>query len=91
MKDVHTEHCCAKHGCKYCDKNCTVVTGKLKQSYKSEDCWWEEDDPHTLVKELEFLLKETLPWLNRYEDCHGKPEEVLLLSRKIELKLSIDK
>lgn len=37
MTDVHTEHCC-KHRCKYgYDENdeqkCTVVSGKLKQSF----------------------------------------------------------
>lgn len=25
-KDVHTEHCCQRHGCKYADLNCTVIT-----------------------------------------------------------------
>lgn len=32
--DVHTEHCCV-HCCKYGDdEKCTVVSGKLKQSFK---------------------------------------------------------
>lgn len=39
------------------------------------------------IGELEFLLKEALPWLNHYEDCHGTPEEVILLARIIEGKL----
>lgn len=39
------------------------------------------------IEELEFLLKEALPWLNHYEDCHGTPEEVTLLARIIEGKL----
>jgi hypothetical protein len=38
LKDVHTEHCCIDHGCKYGDENCTVVTGKLPQSFACEDC-----------------------------------------------------
>lgn len=38
MKDVHTEHCCAVHGCKYDTKECTVVTKKAVQSYPCEDC-----------------------------------------------------
>lgn len=39
MKDVHTEHCCSKHGCKYGkDDICTVVTGKAPQSFPCEDC-----------------------------------------------------
>jgi hypothetical protein len=31
--DVHTEHCCFNHGCKYSNKDCTVKTGKLPQSF----------------------------------------------------------
>lgn len=38
MKDVHTEHCCLRHGCKYGDDKCTVTTGKERQSYPCEDC-----------------------------------------------------
>ena len=37
-KDVHTEHCCIKHGCKYSIPNCSVVTGKKKQSFPCEIC-----------------------------------------------------
>lgn len=37
-KDVHTEHCCYVHGCKYNDEDCTVVSGFKKQSYPCEDC-----------------------------------------------------
>ncbi len=37
--DVHTEHCCARHGCKYSDgRRCTVVTGQKPQSYPCETC-----------------------------------------------------
>lgn len=32
-RDVHTEHCCKEHGCKYSDRKCTVVTGKKIQSF----------------------------------------------------------
>ncbi len=41
-KDVHTEHCCAIHGCKYGDKDCPVETGKKIQSFPCEMCG-EED------------------------------------------------
>jgi hypothetical protein len=37
-KDVHTEHCCVLHGCKYMDEDCPVKTRKKKQSYTCEDC-----------------------------------------------------
>lgn len=33
-KDAHTEHCCIDHNrCKFNNKNCTVVSGRKKQSY----------------------------------------------------------
>ena len=38
-KDVHTEHCCAEHGCKYGDiEDCTVANGRKKQSFPCETC-----------------------------------------------------
>ncbi len=37
-KDVHTEHCCLKHGCKYGDGDCPVTTEQKKQSYPCERC-----------------------------------------------------
>jgi len=38
-KDVHTEHCCIVHGCKYGeDDTCPVTTGQKPQSYPCEDC-----------------------------------------------------
>ncbi len=37
-KDVHTEHCCLDHGCKYGDDNCTVVSGRREQSFRCEQC-----------------------------------------------------
>jgi hypothetical protein len=38
MKDVHTEHCCKEHGCKYGNTDCTVEFGGLKQSCPCEMC-----------------------------------------------------
>lgn len=40
-KDVHTEHCCKYHGCKYGEEECSVVTGLKEQSFPCERC---EDD-----------------------------------------------
>lgn len=37
-KDVHTEHCCKEHGCKYDDEDCPVVQGKKEQSFPCESC-----------------------------------------------------
>lgn len=37
-RDVHTEHCCVQHGCKYGKEDCTVMTGKKVQSRLCELC-----------------------------------------------------
>jgi hypothetical protein len=37
-KNVHTEHCCVIHGCKYGDPNCPVEKGVLVQSIPCEYC-----------------------------------------------------
>jgi len=37
--DVHTEHCCVIHGCKYGDDNCTVANKTKKQSFECQFCW----------------------------------------------------
>ncbi len=40
MIDVHTEHCCKDHGCKYRDADCTVVTGAgVQADYACEECY----------------------------------------------------
>lgn len=37
-KDVHTEHCCLEHGCKYGEDDCPVAAGRKVQSYPCESC-----------------------------------------------------
>lgn len=44
IKDVHTEHCCAQHGCKYADSDCPVASGNKPQSYPCESCEWGKED-----------------------------------------------
>lgn len=39
-EDVHDRHCCQRHGCKYGDPDCTVVSGKY-QGIKCEECYGE--------------------------------------------------
>lgn len=51
IKDVHTEHCCSEHGCKYGDKDCTVVTGKAPQSYPCEWCGLKSSEHWTPLDE----------------------------------------
>jgi hypothetical protein len=36
-RDVHTEHCCSIHGCKYF-KDCSVTSGEKRQSGPCETC-----------------------------------------------------
>jgi hypothetical protein len=38
QRDVHTEHCCSKHGCKYGKPTCTVESGEKPASFRQECC-----------------------------------------------------
>jgi hypothetical protein len=54
-KDVHTEHCCKRHGCKYGTASvaCPVISGAKPQSYPCEKC---DDDPDPdVIAETERL------------------------------------
>ena len=57
IKDVHTEHCCAIHGCKYMDDDCTVTVAaenkEYVQSFPCEDCCNNGND--TLEKALQVI------------------------------------
>lgn len=44
MQDVHTEHCCYRHGCCYQNPDCTVTQARAPQSFPCEICDWEEED-----------------------------------------------
>ena len=54
---VHTVHCCKKHGCKYYEVDCPVVTGKVEQRYPCEECI-EETVEKNLVENYHELLSE---------------------------------
>jgi len=67
-RDVHTEHCCKKHGCKYADAKCTVTTGKKLQSGPCETCESETEENKIRLDELkqkvadaEAAIDRTLP------------------------------
>jgi hypothetical protein len=53
-KDVHTEHCCIAHGCKYMDDDCPVYLGTKTQSYICEDC---QDEPTPVVTKTEIARR----------------------------------
>lgn len=55
MKDVHTEHCCVRHGCKYINLDCTVMTKKAEQSYPCEDC---PEDLELMERQLVSLIED---------------------------------
>jgi hypothetical protein len=43
-KDVHTEHCCIRHGCKYGHVNCTVAYGEKQQSWPCDYCFMQIEE-----------------------------------------------
>jgi len=55
-KNVHTEHCCFKHGCKYGDENCPVFNGIQEQSYKCEMCDYDLEEAKEFTKYYFSLL-----------------------------------
>lgn len=65
MKDVHTEHCCVIHGCKYCDpdSNCSVTSRRKRQSYLCERCiiamndFWNLEGEYREVMVLKKLVE----------------------------------
>jgi hypothetical protein len=57
LADVHTEHCCARHGCKYGDDDCPVALGQKAQSYLCESCTGDELDLD-LLREVQGRLTE---------------------------------
>lgn len=74
MKDVHTEHCCVVHGCKYMSKDCSVVQKCHPQSYPCEQCSHEDIDPTKMNPETNIYGIKN----NCYYRCIGA--EVLLYS-----------
>ena len=50
-KDVHTEHCCVFHGCKYGHADCPVEKREKPQSYPCEYCSREGMDPTSVDPE----------------------------------------
>ena len=40
-KDIHTQHCCKIHGCKYNDDECSVWNKIKNQSFRCEDCTYD--------------------------------------------------
>lgn len=67
-KNVHTEHCCSRHGCKYRDENCPVELGIQKQSFDCEDCQSDLTDAQGITEYYFSLLTddERMKIMNHY-------------------------
>lgn len=59
---THVTHCCLKHGCKYNEDECPVVSGARQQEYSCEYC----TSSATLEAKIE-ALKEELEWSRSLE------------------------
>ena len=65
QKDVHTEHCCILHGCKYNeDFNCPVVHARKPQSFICESC------AHDGIINLDMLQEVRIGNKPRCPHCH---------------------
>lgn len=74
MKDVHTEHCCRQHGCKYGDADCTVELGIVSQSHPCEHCddGWSTGEP---TEPGHYWFYGWVHGEHRKTDHHGKPHK----------------
>jgi hypothetical protein len=58
IKDVHTEHCCILHGCKYGDDElCTVMKRLAPQSYVCESCHYYGIETLEMVRKIDNTPK----------------------------------
>lgn len=100
-KDVHTEHCCVLHGCKYGDDDCPVQTAIKPQSYLCEDCvgWSENEDGHRQIwdktnQHFEFIRRRrtNVPQTITIDNWNEETQRNYLYSAIAgELKLYLDK
>ncbi len=86
-KNVHTEHCCVLHGCKYGDDNCPIWLGWQKQSYCCESCWgcYDETNIPTGIDIPKVSKEEIQLRRDEYEETFigfdSKVEETLIKSK----------
>jgi hypothetical protein len=63
-KDVHTEHCCIDHGCKYGNKFCTVASEEKEQSHSCEQCDLDDEliaEAARILKDRKYHRKKEIP------------------------------
>ncbi len=88
-RDVHTEHCCKKHGCKYgnYDGKCTVKSGEKMQSYLCVECHDDNadfDDLRFLLDRCEALGKENAELLAKNERDARSDEALFMANNKVQ-------
>ena len=64
---VHAAHCCKWHGCKYGDKDCPVVLGKVEQEYPCEWCSEELEDEKYHREALDRIEEIKIWWAAKKE------------------------
>lgn len=69
MSDVHTRHCCAKHGCKYGSSNCSVVNGEKEQEFPCEQCNEEQLEAETWHQHIADLNHEVANLRQQLATC----------------------
>jgi hypothetical protein len=77
-KNVHTEHCCVWHGCKYGNEDCPVVNHQKSQSFPCETCLFSNEfegttpapvaEPYVITKVIETCSGCPAQWSARTDD-----------------------
>lgn len=90
-KDVHTEHCCVEHGCKYSDVTCTVTTGKAPASHPCEWCYEDvkmKRIPEQFELDEDDLVEAVTYWLNHTqfdEDDDGNDFDITFKVEQVQI------
>ena len=74
---VHRTHCCIKHGCKYNDKDCPVVSGEIKQDYLCQDCRIDN------INSMDDLLDSLIDYKQRIEALENEKLHYNELQRSV--------
>lgn len=100
-KDVHTEHCCFTHGCKYADPYCPVSTGEKFQSFACETCQaqssteddfcgWRNAEPTPTVLQITRILETCSGCPTQWTACTDNGKCVLVRYRHGILRVDVD-
>lgn len=83
-RDVHTEHRCILHGCKYGDADCTVMTRQLAQSYQCETCneYLYSEHAIPIQRFYSFMFKLGIQSCNLEVDCIRTSAYLMLVKRE---------